>query len=179
MEACRHQIYFTCNDDNFWKKKLFIDFEPKHSIKYITNQGEAAGWKNLYIIFTYAEDFEYDYGAFTIDEFKGAANTIAAPELIDAYMNSDRFTDFMLMITLNSKTLNYLIRQYPQYRQYILLNLLLFNPEKVVVLMRDNPDINTKISDLALTAQSIDLQKTTNDNYPVISYKLRNALEKL
>ena len=190
------------SDDQFWKTKFFIDFDSRlredineattkekrqraereyeMDLEDINGQGNNIGWKNLYLIFTYAEEFGEVINRDTINELRSDMDFLAIPELMDAYLKSNNRGDFLIDNVSNPKTISYILKYYPQYRKYVVLNLLLTDTSKLIKLIETNPELNISLLELASLAQNIKLDRLTLKSrfYDDIRYELVDIANK-
>lgn len=144
-------------NDSFWYDKVISDFKIRDSDDLET-EGEGFGWKGLYLIFTYAQNFGEKITPETTVDFRETTNNLAIPELIDAYANSSFKGDFIKYIS-NEKTISYVWQYYPQYRKFYIFKLLITNPEYLVQFLELNPKINVSLMDIAKIAKDIGLDQ--------------------
>ena len=188
-------------DDAFWKNKLFVDFDRNlkedideaetsseklraekeygYDVEDITSQGTNSGWKNLYIIFTYAESFGEPINRDTISEFMDATNFLSVPELTDAYMNSSHRDVFIIHYVTRPKIISYIFNHYSQDKKYLALQLLLHHPSYLVSAITQYPELNVSLLELASTADQINLEYYVSRVGNGISKQLEHALSKI
>ena len=155
-------------DNDFWKNKLLNDFNKqlRKNIKVnpvtkkeygldwedLMTEGNMAGWKNLYTIFTYADNAGKTINSETTRDFQDIAYLLAIPQLLDAYMSPGLKGDFLTYLS-NEKSIVYIWEKYPQYRKILIFKWLMTNPEYLIEILTDNPNVNIPLMDIAKLAQ--------------------------